>query len=123
MAEDTNGPDRPASDPDLVRALVTACGLPAQRPAASLDDLRRVLAARIADLLQSNRALLLGILFRIDVPEEGVIRAFTDVPPDHLPAVLAEMMIERQWQKLLIRGRFSPPSHPDPPADSGPDPA
>jgi len=72
----------------------------------SLDDVRAYLVDRIAALLDANPALLLSILYRIDVAERDVKEVFSDVAPPEMPGRLADLIIERQVQKMRIRQRF-----------------
>ncbi|GIV59366.1 hypothetical protein GQ464_006765 [Rhodocaloribacter litoris] len=72
----------------------------------TLDDVRRFLIERIGFLLDRNPGLLMSILYRIDVAEAKVTRALTDAAPADLPALLADLVIERQLQKLHHRRRY-----------------
>lgn len=66
----------------------------------TLDDVRRFLIPRITDLLDRNRPLLMHILYRVDVAERDVKHVFAESPTDAIPADLADLLIERQLQKL-----------------------
>ena len=68
-----------------------------------LDALRDALAIRVAELLDTNLHLLLSLLYRIDVQEARVKAALTQADPATLPTQLADLIIERQLQKVRIR--------------------
>ena len=69
----------------------------------TLDDVRRFLIPRITHLLDRNPSLLMHILYRVDVDERGVKQVFAESHPEVIPADLADLLIERQLQKLRLR--------------------
>ena len=73
----------------------------------SMEDVRLFLIDRITRLLESNVDLLLSALYRIDVYERKVKQAFQTATPHQLPEVLADLIIERQIQKIRIRQSYS----------------
>lgn len=74
--------------------------------ALSLEDVRRFLVQHVTRLLDRNRALLMHILYRVDVAERDVTRAFATCTPEELPGRLADLLIERQLQKLRTRRTY-----------------
>ena len=72
----------------------------------SMEDVRLFLIERISKLLESNIDLLLSALYRIDVYEHKVKHAFATSPTDQLPEILADLIIERQIQKIHIRQSY-----------------
>lgn len=74
--------------------------------ALSLEDVRRYLIQQIINLLYKNPAMLMSILYRVDVAEWDVKRVFADASPSELPDRLADLLIERQIQKLRIRRQY-----------------
>ncbi len=72
----------------------------------SLEDVRAFVAERIALLLDRNPGLLMSILYRIDVAERKVTAVLSTHGPEAIPAALADLVIERQLQKLRIRRRY-----------------
>lgn len=72
---------------------------------ASLDEVRRFLIERITVLFDRQPALLMSILYRIDVPEAKVQRVLQQSAPDALAPDLADLIIERQLQKVKWRDR------------------
>lgn len=77
-----------------------------QADPVTLDDVRRFLIPKIADLLDRNPALLLHILYRVDVAERDVKRVFAEASPSDLPPHLADLLIERQLLKLKTRRAY-----------------
>ncbi|GIV57470.1 MAG: hypothetical protein KatS3mg042_0383 [Rhodothermaceae bacterium] len=96
--------------PDALAALAAAlpgeAALPAPAATLTLDDVRRFLVAHISTLLDRNPGLLMSILYRVDVAEAKVKRAFAEHPPATLPGALADLLIERQLQKLRLRRQY-----------------
>lgn len=92
------------------------------RPPPTLDDVRRYLTGRIAELLERRPALLMSLLYRIDVAERDVQQALRAAPPGALPGALADLVLARQLQKLETRRRYAAASpHAAPPdADTTP---
>ena len=50
--------------------------------------------------------MLMSILYRIDVSESKLKRAMAETGPELLPAVIADLVIERQLQKLRVRREY-----------------
>jgi len=88
------------------QALVQAFD-PTVEETMSMEDVRLFLIDRITRLLESNIDLLLSALYRIDVYEQKVKHAFQTATPHQLPEVLADLIIERQIQKIRIRQSYS----------------
>lgn len=107
----------PSAEPDLAptaAALVRAFGgAPGEAAPPSLEALRRYLTGHVARLLDRNPALLMSILYRVDVAERDVRHAFRTSPPDGLPADLADLLIARQIAKLRLRRAHANRAHAD----------
>ena len=73
----------------------------------TLDDVRDFLIVRILELLDRNRAMLMSILYRVDVTERDVQRVFSEAHPNVIAPQLADLLIERQLQKLRLRKQYS----------------
>jgi len=73
----------------------------------TLEDVRTFLIDRITDLIDANPALLMSILYRVDVAERAVQGVFAEAAPETIPVHLADLLIERQLQKLEIRRRYA----------------
>ncbi|MFQ5571318.1 MAG: hypothetical protein ACE5G0_16705 [Rhodothermales bacterium] len=96
-------------DPDLtteaLRVLSHSFGVAPKAALAhtgrpTLDDVRRFLVGHITELLDRNPGMLLSILYRVDVAEQDVKRVFSLAEPEHMALQLADLLIERQLQKL-----------------------
>ena len=98
--------------PDALQTVLpffaeTATALPVAAPELTIEDVRRYLVERIQTLLAHNPALLLSILYRIDVAEVSVKRVFEQESAADIPSHLADLIVERQLQKVRIRRRYS----------------
>lgn len=96
----------PSADlvPDAADALVRSFGgVPEGDVPETLEALRRYLEGHVARLLDQNPALLMSILYRVDVAERDVQRALRTSPPDRLPRDVADLLIERQLVKVRLR--------------------
>ena len=76
--------------------------LPANK---SLDELKNVLAAAINHLINHDFEKLVRILYRMDVSEK-MLRQNLQERKQNAGAMIAEMMIERQLQKIRSREQF-----------------
>lgn len=72
----------------------------------TLDDVRRYLTAQVQRLLDRHPERLMHVLYRVDVDEEAVMRVMDESPPGQLPGDLAELLLQRQLQKLETRRRY-----------------
>jgi hypothetical protein len=72
----------------------------------NLDELRKYLAKKIAELLDTNYEKLINILYRIDVNEEKLNKLFGGKNREPIPGKLADLIIERQIQKINIRNMY-----------------
>lgn len=100
--------------PDTLEALSQALAasgsaLPARPEPLTLEAVRAFLIERIAALLDGNPALLMHVLYRVDVAEREVRRVFAERSPADVPGDLADLLIERQLQKLRTRRRYRAP--------------
>lgn len=72
----------------------------------TLDDVRRFVAAQVKKLLNENPALLMSILYRIDVAEVDVRSVLDYSEPSQIPVEIADLLIARQIQKIKIRRAY-----------------
>jgi hypothetical protein len=70
------------------------------------DDLRNYLTGKLAYLLEHNFEKLLNTLYIIDIDEEKLRKLFGGKNRDYIPSKLADLIIERQIQKIEFRSRF-----------------
>jgi hypothetical protein len=73
------------------------------REGITLEELRAQLTATIVYMLLHEMDKLMGILYRIDVPERKVKAAFGQNDPKEIAPLLAELIIERELQKAQSR--------------------
>lgn len=79
-------------------------GLTAPEDHFSVD--KQVLAAKINELLLGNFQQLISILYRMDVSEAKLRVLLKENPGTDAGLIIAELMIERQAQKLKSRREF-----------------
>lgn len=93
---------------DIAAALHRSYELvPCYESIESIDELRHALAERITHLLATQPEKLMNILYRFDVNEKKIHEVFTTVFPFDIPLKVADLIIERQYQKLLTRRLYS----------------
>ena len=67
----------------------------------------RILAERINELINSDFQKLVSILYRMDVNEMKLKQLLKDNPGDDAGIIIADLMIERQAQKIKSREQHS----------------
>ena len=72
----------------------------------SLDEFKKYLAGKLKTLLDEKFDTLVNILYRIDINEKKLSELFSGDNRDHIPDVLAELIIERQLQKIRLRKMY-----------------
>ena len=72
----------------------------------NLSQLRIYLAEKLKDLLDNNFSLLVNTLYRIDVSEEKLNELFGSKNRVSIPSTLADLIIERQLQKIHFRKKY-----------------
>lgn len=72
----------------------------------SLAELKKFLSKKIAKLLETNYEKLINILYRIDINEETLNELFSNRNREPIPPRLADLIIERQLQKIHIRNMY-----------------
>ena len=80
-------------------------------PAVTNDEekfqaFRSLLIARIEELAEKNMEKLMWLLYRIDVSERKLHATLKETPPEKFAPVIADMIIERQIQKIKSRNEF-----------------
>ena len=71
-----------------------------------LEEFRNYLTAKMRDLLDNNYDLLINTLYRIDINEKKLSELFSTKNREHIPEKLADLIIERQIQKLNFRKKY-----------------
>ena len=72
----------------------------------NLNQLTIYLAEKLKDLLDNNFSLLVNTLYRIDVSEEKLNELFGSKNRVSIPSTLADLIIERQLQKIHFRKKY-----------------
>jgi aspartyl/asparaginyl-tRNA synthetase len=69
----------------------------------NFNELKKYLTEKLSYLLEHKYDTLLNILYKIDVSEEKLGELFSGSNRDSIPEALAELIIERQLQKVRFR--------------------
>jgi len=69
----------------------------------SLEDFRKYLTEKLKFLLDEKFDTLVNILYRIDISEKKLSQLFSGNNRNSIPSVLADLIIERQLQKIKLR--------------------
>lgn len=69
----------------------------------SLKEFRQYLIEKLKFLLDEKFDTLVNILYRIDISEKKLSYLFSGTNRDSIPASLADMIIERQLEKIRLR--------------------
>ncbi len=72
----------------------------------TLEELKKYITEKLAYLLDYKYDLLINILYKIDVSEEKLGHLFSGSNRDSIPGKLAELIIERQLQKVKFRRQY-----------------
>ena len=80
-------------------------------PAVTNDEekfqaFRNLLISRIEELAEKNMEKLMWLLYRVDVSERKLHATLKETPPEKFAPVIADMIIERQIQKIKSRSEF-----------------
>ena len=68
---------------------------------------RRILAERINELINTDFEKLVSILYRMDVSEIKLKQLLKDNPGADAGTIIADLMIERQAEKIKSREQYS----------------
>lgn len=71
-----------------------------------LEEFRNYLILKLKDMYEHNYELLLNILYRIDVSERKLSELFSSENRDNIHEQLADLIIERQFQKIRFRKQY-----------------
>jgi len=74
-------------------------------PAA--EDLRKNLSASINDLINHGFERLVQLLYRLDIDETKLKKTLHDHPQHNAGEMIADLIIERQLQKIRSRQQFN----------------
>jgi hypothetical protein len=68
-----------------------------------LEEFRKYLTEKMKDMLDKNYNLLINTLYRIDISEKKVSELFSSKNKEKIPEKLADLIIERQIEKINFR--------------------
>jgi len=71
-----------------------------------LEEFRRYLTEKMKDMLDKNYNLLINTLYRIDISEKKLSELFSSKNKESIPQKLADLIIERQIEKINFRKRY-----------------
>lgn len=71
-----------------------------------LEEFKKYLTEKMKDLLDNNYNLLINTLYRIDISETKLGALFSSKNKEPIPAKLADLIIERQIEKINFRKRY-----------------
>ena len=73
----------------------------------TMEALEALLAERINDMINKEFSALVQLLYRIDVNETKLRGVLRDNQASDAGQLIARMILERQWQKILTRREYS----------------
>ena len=71
-----------------------------------LEEFRKYLTEKMKDMLDKNYNLLINTLYRIDISEKKLAELFSNKNKESIPHKLADLIIERQIEKINFRKRY-----------------
>lgn len=73
----------------------------------TMDALEALLAERINTMINKDFSELVQLLYRIDVDESRLRLVLRDNQGSDSSLLIARLILERQWQKILTRRKYS----------------
>lgn len=89
----------------LLYDLNTSYGLDLQET-PTMDTLEALLAEKINDMINKDFNALVQLLYRIDVNETKLRGVLRDNQASDSGRLIARLILERQWQKILTRREY-----------------
>lgn len=71
-----------------------------------LEEFRKYLTEKMKNMLDNNYDLLINTLYRIDISEKKLSELFSSKNREAIPEKLADLIIERQIEKINFRKRY-----------------
>lgn len=71
-----------------------------------LEEFRKYLTEKMKNMLDNNYDLLINTLYRIDISEKNLSELFSSKNREAIPEKLADLIIERQIEKINFRKRY-----------------
>jgi hypothetical protein len=75
---------------------------------ANFEDLRHALVTYVNQLINTDFHQLVQLLYRLDIPEKK-LRALLATPGQNAGELIADLIIQRQLEKIETRKKFTPP--------------
>jgi hypothetical protein len=83
--------------------------LKADQPVATEEDLLRLLADQIANMIEYDLEVLLSNMYRLDIPERKVHDALSPLCTEPANEALARIVLERQKQRAYTKKYYKQP--------------
>lgn len=96
------------NDNTIVSALQGSLDIELQA-GLSIDELRKKIADYINPLISNDFNKLISILYRLDINETKLVQLLHDTPGQDAGMIIADLIIERQLQKIKSREAFRKP--------------
>jgi hypothetical protein len=93
--------------PALLSDLNNSFGLDLPE-AGTIEALEMLLAARINTMITADFNRLVSLLYRIDVSETKLKQLLRENSGVDAGGIIARLILERQWQKIETRRKYSP---------------
>ena len=77
------------------------------REAPGIDALETILAEKIGLLIDKDFSTLVQLLYRVDVSESRLRQLLLENRTTDAGRLIARLLLERQWQKIVTRREFS----------------
>lgn len=71
-----------------------------------LEEFKIYLTEKMKDMLDKNYNLLINTLYRIDISEKKLAELFSNKNKETIPEKLADLIIERQIEKIRFRKMY-----------------
>ena len=72
----------------------------------TLEEFKKFLTNKLAELLDTKYDTLINILYRIDIGEDKLSELFSGKNREYIPSALADIIIERSIQKVIFRQMY-----------------
>jgi hypothetical protein len=95
--------------PSTTALIVRDFGLQGLPSSPTEEDLLRLLADQIAELISFNLELLLSTLYRLDISEEKVNHALSPHCSEPANVALARLVLQRQRQRVRSKREYKQP--------------
>lgn len=93
---------------DLIKSINQTFSL--ALAAASYNDMKLALSQRINDWILYDFNKLIHVLYRLDVSETKINQLLKDNRSEDASDILADLVIERELQKIEVRKKTPPPA-------------